>query len=91
MLLAGLLAVGIFATGCESETQRLQRYHHERQMAQIKAGKAGASEVMFEKWKHEERLAEIEADSRRMSEEEKEQLAEMVADRVMHRIKDIDK
>jgi Rod binding domain-containing protein len=88
LLLAGFLVVGIFATGCESTTQRMQRHLHEQRMAQIKAGQgqSGANEVMLEKWKHEERLAEIEAGARRMSKEEMEQLAEMVADRVADRV-----
>ncbi len=97
LLLAGFLAVGIFATGCESIEHRMTRYLHEQRMAQIKAGQGqtGANEVMLEKWKHEERLAEIEAGAQQMSKEEMEQLAEMVADRVadrvMHQIKDINK
>jgi hypothetical protein len=40
-----------------------------------------------EKWQHEERMAGIEARGQRMTEQEKAELAEMVADKVVERLK----
>ncbi len=44
------------------------------------------SPMQQERWNHEERMAQIKAQGARMSEQDKAQLADMVADRVVKKL-----